>query len=76
MLGAGDRFPLLAVDPGAEDATGPSAEARRIWYQIALPDGEQGWVLAAFPSANDTGSDGRPSAVRFDFLPRVTAPGP
>ena len=70
-LRAGDRYPLLAVDAGAEDTTGTSAEAYRVWYRIALPDGAEGWVQAATPTANDTGSDGRPSSVRFDFLPVV-----
>jgi hypothetical protein len=72
-LGAGDRYPLLAVDVGAEDATGVSAEVYRVWYQLALPDGDIGWVQAAVPTNYDTGSDGRPSSVRFDFLPAVVA---
>ncbi|MBA3450834.1 MAG: M23 family metallopeptidase [Chloroflexia bacterium] len=71
---AGERYPLLAVDAGAEDATGTSAEAYRLWYRIALPDGGEGWVQAAVPDASDTGSDGRPSSVRFDFLPAVVTP--
>jgi hypothetical protein len=72
-LGAGDGYPLLAVDVGAEDATGASAEVYRVWYQLALPDGDVGWVQAAVPTNDDTGSDGRPSSVRFDFLPAVVA---
>jgi murein DD-endopeptidase MepM/ murein hydrolase activator NlpD len=73
-LRAGDRYPFLAVEAGAEDTTGTSAEAYRVWYRIALPDGAEGWVRAATPTANDTGSDGRPSSVRFDFLPAVLSP--
>ncbi len=73
-LRAGDRYVLLAVEVGAEDATGTSADAYRVWYRIALPDGAEGWVRAAKPVANDTGSDGRPSSVRFDVLPAVEAP--
>jgi hypothetical protein len=73
-LRAGDRYPLLAVDAGAEDTTGTSGEAYRVWYRIALPDGAEGWVQPAMPTANDTGSDGRPSSVRFDFLPAVAIP--
>ena len=72
-LTAADRYPLLAVDAGDEVATGTSAEGYRLWYRIALANGEFAWVQAAVPSANDTGSDGRPSSVRFDFLPAVTA---
>lgn len=70
-LNAGERFPLLAIEAGAEDSTGTSAEAYRLWYQVALPDETEGWVQAAVPSDNDTGSDGRPSSLRFDFLPVV-----
>jgi murein DD-endopeptidase MepM/ murein hydrolase activator NlpD len=72
-LTPGDRFQLLAIDAGAEDSTDTSAEAYRLWYQVALPDGTAGWVQAAVPFANDTGSDGRPSSVRLDFLPMVLA---
>jgi hypothetical protein len=67
-------YSLLEITTGAEDATGTSAEAYQLWYRIALPTGREGWVQAAVPSANDTGSDGRPSSVRFDFLPSVAAP--
>ncbi|MGH2355473.1 MAG: peptidoglycan DD-metalloendopeptidase family protein [Chloroflexota bacterium] len=73
-LRVGDRYALLAVEAGAEDTTGTSAEAYRVWYRIALPDGAEGWVQAAVPLANDTGSDGRPSSVRFDFLPAIATP--
>jgi hypothetical protein len=66
-------YSLLEIATGAEDTTGTSAEAYRLWYRIALPTGAEGWVQAAVPSANDTGSDGRPSSVRFDFLPAVVA---
>ena len=57
----GDRYPLLMIDAGEEDALGTSAGAYRVWYQIAAPDSGEGWVQAAVPSTNDTGSDGRPS---------------
>ena len=73
-LAAGDRFPLLEVRVGDEAATGTSAEAYELWYRIELPDGTAGWVRAALPSTNDTGSDGRPSSVRFAFLPAVATP--
>jgi hypothetical protein len=69
VLSAGDRYPLLAVDAGEEASTGTSAEAYHLWCQIALPQGGEAWVQAAVPSANDTGSDGRPSSARFDLLP-------
>jgi hypothetical protein len=73
-LASGDRYPLLAIDAGAEDATGTSAEAYRLWYQIAFPNGDVAWIQAAVPDAHDVGSDGRPSSVRFDFVPEVLAP--
>jgi hypothetical protein len=62
-------YSLLEIAAGTEDSTGTSAESYRLWYRIALPTGEEGWVRAAVPSANDTGSDGQPSSVRFNFLP-------
>lgn len=75
-LRAGDRYPLLAVEVGAEEGDGTSAEAYRVWYRIVLPEGAEGWVQAAVPSMNDAGSDGRASSVRFDFVPAVAAPTP
>ncbi|CAA9283613.1 MAG: hypothetical protein AVDCRST_MAG93-3368, partial [uncultured Chloroflexia bacterium] len=63
----------LAVDAGPEATEGTSAEAYRLWYRLALPDGEPAWVRAAVPSDRDTGSDGRPSSVAFDFLPALVA---
>jgi hypothetical protein len=68
----GDRYSLLAVDAGDEAPTGTSAESYRLWYRIALPDGNEGWVQAAVPADYDFGSDGRPSSVQFDLLPAVT----
>jgi hypothetical protein len=64
-------YSLLEIATSDEDTTGTSAEAYRLWYRIALPTGAEGWVQAAVPSTNDTGSDGGPSSVRFDFLPAV-----
>ncbi len=70
-LARGERYSLREIATGDEDATGTSAEAYRLWYRIALQDGNEAWVQAAVPSANDTGSDGRPSSVQFDFLPAL-----
>jgi murein DD-endopeptidase MepM/ murein hydrolase activator NlpD len=69
----GDRYPLLEVEAGEEDATGTSAAATRLWYQIGLPNGDAGWVQAVVPVAIDSGSDGRPSSLRLDFVPAVRA---
>jgi hypothetical protein len=63
------RYPLLRIDSGEQCATGTSAEAHRGWYQIELPQGGDAWIQAAVPTAYDTVSDGRPSSVRFHFLP-------
>lgn len=68
----GDRYPLLAIEAGDEDSPGTSAEAYRLWYQIAVDDDEV-WVQAAIPFDNDTGSDGHPSSIRFTLLPAVVS---
>ena len=69
VIAVGERYALLDIDAGAEDSTETSADAYRVWYRIALPDGDDGWVRAAVPSDNDTGSDGSPSSVLLEFLP-------
>jgi hypothetical protein len=61
----------MVIDVIGGTVEGMSAEAYRLWYRIALPDGNEGWVRAAVPTDYDTGSDGRPSSVRFDFLPAL-----
>jgi hypothetical protein len=71
-LNVGDHYRLRAIATGQEASDETSAEGYRLWYQIALPEGDA-WVQAAVPSSHDTGSDGRPSSVRFDFLPAVAA---
>jgi hypothetical protein len=65
----GDAYRLLSIDAGEEATEGTSAEAYRLWYRIVLPDGGRAWVQAAVPSSVETGSDGRPSAVRLDVIP-------
>lgn len=64
---------VLAIVAGRAATKRTSAEHYRLWYELALSDGERGWVQAALPDSNDTGSDGRPFSVRFAFLPVVTA---
>jgi murein DD-endopeptidase MepM/ murein hydrolase activator NlpD len=68
-LTAGDRLPLLAISAGKEGALGHSAEAYRLWYELGLPNGKIGWAQAALPWTLETGSDGRASAIRFNFVP-------
>lgn len=70
----GRRFPLLAATTGPAAGEGTSAEAYALRYLIALDDGGEAWVQAAVPSDDETGSDGRPSTIRFDFLPAKTVP--
>jgi len=72
-LGAGDRYRLLAIATGPEDSYETSADGYRLWYRIEAPGVDPAWVQAAIPSSNDTGSDGRPSSVRFDFLLAIAA---
>jgi murein DD-endopeptidase MepM/ murein hydrolase activator NlpD len=67
-VSTGDRFRLLSVATGREASEETSAEGYRLWYRIVLPEGDRVWVRAAVASDNDTGSDGRPSSVRFDLL--------
>ncbi|MCA9879737.1 MAG: M23 family metallopeptidase [Thermomicrobiales bacterium] len=71
-LAPSDTYALLAISAGDEASTATSAEGYHLWYQIAVQGGTA-WVQAAVPLAYDTGSDGRPSSVRFDFLPLVLA---
>lgn len=65
----GDRFPLLEITAGPEDASGSSAEAYRLWYRIGLPDGTSAWVQAVISDDFEQGSDGRPATLRFQLLP-------
>jgi murein DD-endopeptidase MepM/ murein hydrolase activator NlpD len=74
-LVAGDRYPLLEIRSGPVDSRETSAEAYSVWYRIELPDGEDGWVQALDASTEETGGDGRPSALRRDFLVAVEAGG-
>jgi murein DD-endopeptidase MepM/ murein hydrolase activator NlpD len=73
-LQPGQRYPLLEVRAGAEDSDETSALAYQLWYRIQLPDRRDSWVQAAVPSAFETGSNGRPSSVYFNFLPAIEAP--
>ena len=68
-LNPGERFQLTSIVAGLEASDETSAESYWLWYQIVVPDAGRVWVQAAIPSSGDTGSDGRPSTVRFDFLP-------
>jgi murein DD-endopeptidase MepM/ murein hydrolase activator NlpD len=73
-LHPGERFPLLAVYTGPEDARQTSALGYQLWYAIRLEDGREGWVEAAIPSTFETGSDGRPSTISFNFFLAIAAP--
>src|SRR5699024_323833 len=71
-LSPGDRYTLRGIEVGAPDSEGTSAEAYRLWYRIVVPGGDEGlWVEALWPSDEVLQSDGRPAAVRFDFLPAL-----
>jgi murein DD-endopeptidase MepM/ murein hydrolase activator NlpD len=72
-LKPGEQFSLLEIYAGPEDTRQTSALAYQLWYNIKLPDGRTGWVQAAVSSTFETGSDGRPSSVYFNFLPVIAA---
>jgi len=72
-LNAGDRYRLLSIATGREASYDTSAEGYRLWYRIVLPEGDRVWLQAAIQSNNDTGSDGRPSSVRFNLIPALAA---
>jgi murein DD-endopeptidase MepM/ murein hydrolase activator NlpD len=69
----GERYPLLEIHAGPEDTRDTSAGAYDLWYRIRLPDGAVAWAQAAVASTFETGGDGRPSSVMFNFLPVQTA---
>jgi murein DD-endopeptidase MepM/ murein hydrolase activator NlpD len=73
-LQAHERFLLLDVRAGIEAPQASSAHAYLLWYRIQLPDTRVGWVQAAVPSTFETGIDGRPSSIYFNFYPAVAAP--
>jgi len=73
-LTPGARFAVRAVDAGPEASTGASAEAYRLSWLLDDGAGVAGWVRAAVPNDGDTGSDGRPSSVRFALLPVPNSP--
>jgi murein DD-endopeptidase MepM/ murein hydrolase activator NlpD len=66
----GERYVLRGIDSGPEDTTETSSESYRLSYQIEVPNlAGPAWVEALYPSSDAFGSDGRPSSLRFDFLP-------
>jgi murein DD-endopeptidase MepM/ murein hydrolase activator NlpD len=72
-LQPGDRYRLISIAAGPDASEQTSAEAYRLWYRIDVPGVGRVWVQAAIPSSHDTGSDGRPASIRFDFLPAIDA---
>jgi hypothetical protein len=69
----GERYPLLGVWAGPEAMEETSAQGYRLWYRIQTSDGQEGWVQAAVSSAFETGVDGRPSSIYFNFFPAIEA---
>jgi len=68
-LEPGSRYRVLASRPGARQPPTTSAESYSLWYRLALPNGRSAWAAALQASDNDTGSDGKPSSVRFNLVP-------
>lgn len=71
VLAPGTRFAVHAVDAGPEASSEVSAEAYLLSYLIDDGTNVSGWVRAVVASNNDTGSDSRPSSVRFALLPAL-----
>lgn len=72
-LRANQRLPLQAVWHGDEASLATSAEGYQLWYKVGLANGRSAWIQAAVPDSRDTGSDGRPSSVRFVLFPALLA---
>ncbi|MEA2525184.1 MAG: hypothetical protein QOF73_2411 [Thermomicrobiales bacterium] len=72
-LTPGERYRLYSIATGPVASRETSAEGYRLWYRVVLPDGDRVWVRAVVPSSDDSGSDGRPSSLRFDLIPAVMA---
>jgi murein DD-endopeptidase MepM/ murein hydrolase activator NlpD len=70
-LTPGDRYALVEIYAGLEDTRETSAQGYTLWYRIVLPDERSGWVQAAVPSTFETGADGRPATISFNFFPIV-----
>lgn len=68
-LRPGATLTWLETRAGAENTRETSALSYILWYRLRLPDGREGWAQAAVPYAKETGSDGRPAGVRFNFVP-------
>ena len=68
-LAAGDRYVVTHTWIGPDDSRGFSAEAYTVWYEVTYGSGSTGWIRGTVPSTFETGSDGRPSSVRFNLVP-------
>jgi murein DD-endopeptidase MepM/ murein hydrolase activator NlpD len=73
-LEPGRHWTLLEVAAGPEASGDTGAASYAVWYRIMLDDGTAGWVAACVATPAETGSDGRPSSVRFNFLPNDRTP--
>jgi len=68
-LRAGDRFDVVEVESGDPASTATSALGYRVWYKVALPDGNHGWLPALVANDRESGVDVRPSSLRLVLLP-------
>ena len=62
--GIGDQFSLHSIATGLEASRETNAEG----YRIVTESGGLAWVEAAIPSADNVGSDGRPSAILLPLI--------
>ncbi|CAN5756567.1 hypothetical protein BH23CHL5_BH23CHL5_24800 [soil metagenome] len=60
---------LLSIKAGQGNSSGTGADAYSVWYEVSTPDGDSGWVQGLVSDASETGSDGKPSALRLVFVP-------
>lgn len=65
----GRQYAVQAVDAGREASEDTSAEGYFLSFLIDDGNGTSGWVRAAVADNSDTGSDGRPSSIKFALLP-------
>ncbi len=64
----GDRLEIGAMSFIQNWMAETSSEPYRVCAEIEH-DGRAGWIVLVEPSTEESGSDGRPSAARFRFLP-------
>jgi len=65
-----------SIQAGLEDSESTGAQIYQLWYRLQPSDDGNGWAQAVVTSGFETGADGRPSSVVFNFFPAVAAREP